>query len=114
MTKPMFRAWDGKEMYYIDDLYWFEAEGVHDFGGEGNYGNKFILMKPTSLHDKNGTEIWEKDFVKTPAGIGVVFWDAGVVFLEWPNDGGRTTLFDTYPGHREVLGNIHENPEFLK
>lgn len=27
------------ERFEIDDLYWFEEEGVHDFGGEGLYRN---------------------------------------------------------------------------
>lgn len=72
-----------------------------------------ILMQYTGLKDKNGKEIYEVDILNTPAGAGTVYWDAGVVLLEWPNDGGSTTLFDTQVGHREVIGNIYENPDLI-
>lgn len=38
------------ERFEIDDLYWFEEEGVHDFGGEGlyrNYSFEFQICCPT-------------------------------------------------------------------
>lgn len=27
----------------IDDLYWFEENGVHDFGGEGHYYEPYLF-----------------------------------------------------------------------
>ena len=49
-----YRAWDerAKAMYHIDDLYWFEENGVHDSGGEGHYEN-YIIMPSTCVADKN-------------------------------------------------------------
>lgn len=60
-----YRAWNEKckEMEYISDLYWFEENGVHDFGGEGHFDN-YIIMPSTCESDKNGKEIYVGDIVQ--------------------------------------------------
>lgn len=31
------------EQFEITDLYWFEENGVHDFDGETNFGEKYMF-----------------------------------------------------------------------
>lgn len=61
----MFRAWDtvSKSMHHIGDLYWFEEEGVHTFGGTGHYG-KYKIMPDTGETDKYGETIYVGDIVQ--------------------------------------------------
>ena len=60
-----YRAWNEKckDMEYIDDLYWFEENGVHDFGGAGHFDD-YIIMPSTGEQDKNGKEIYVGDVVQ--------------------------------------------------
>ena len=61
-----FRAWDKrhKDMEYIDDLYWFEEQGIHDADGNGLCA-KYDIMPFSGIHDKNGKEIYLGDIVVT-------------------------------------------------
>lgn len=36
----IFAIDESGERFEITDLYWFEEQGVHDFGGEGLHGEK--------------------------------------------------------------------------
>ena len=111
-----FRAWDidHEVMEYINDLYWFEENGVRDWDGNSNFGS-YALMQSTGLKDKNGKEIYEGDIVKEDSGyIGKVFWDTYM----WNVKDYRASLWD-YPtdifsdGTLEVIGNVYENPEMM-
>ncbi|HCT5813817.1 TPA: hypothetical protein OT179_001777 [Enterococcus faecalis] len=81
------------------------------------------LMQSTSLKDKNGVEIFEGDVVKVTVnnyGTGerfeqidkVVYEDCRFCF----NDGFYYSETIKYSGYenKEVIGNIHENPELLE
>ncbi len=68
------------------------------------------LGEYTGLHDKNGTEIYEGDILKTSTGNEQVLWDSKDGL--WGFD-DRHPLYFADINQREVIGNIYENPELL-
>ena len=119
----MFRAWSTKtkEMIYIDDLYWFEENGVHDFNGSGHYDN-YIIMKASGLPDENQDEIYEGDIVRfyfsafgdepgTEMIDEVKFEDGHFVF--WCEDVRSYAYACRFNDICKIIGNIYENPELL-
>lgn len=99
-----------------------------DFAQIQDKTSYFILMQYTGLKDKNGTEIYEGDLFGEMGGdkerpgeyevFGEVYFDidfAGFC-VKYPN-GGWSTLGEhllRVRNHREVIGNIYENPSLLK
>ena len=79
--------------------------------------DEIVIMQTTGLLDKNGKEIFEGDILGTKDGLlnGVVEYrsDLGM----WTNSLIRYNNFErlcTVANSREIIGNIHENPEFLE
>lgn len=82
----------------------------------------------TGLHDKNSKKIFEGDIVSvtclTPhpewdytSVTGVVQWCGGAFEVEGVENDDYTPygwLHDSCQSYREVLGNIHDNPEMLE
>ena len=117
----MFRAWSAKtkEMIYIDDFYWFEENGVHDFNGSGHY-DSYIIMKASGLPDKNQDEIYEGDILECEDRIVYVAWheECGTwdcKFIKYINDLCSNGIMPVEWKYRaKKIGNIYENPELLK
>jgi hypothetical protein len=119
MRELLFRAFDKDRgnMEYIDDLYWFEEEGVRDSSGDGHFAN-YVLMQYTGLKDRNGKEIYEGDILPYR---NVVSWVDGSDPANLGMEVGFYAQRDNFESWRllevgeelEVLGNIYENPELL-
>lgn len=86
-------------------------------------GNKLIFEQFTGLKDKNGKEIYEGDVTQDTyhinneeykSGIQIVYWDSNncSFSIKPSRPYGYSPLY--YSDKREVVGNIHENPELLK
>ena len=114
-----FRAWDKhhNSMEYINDLYWFEENGIHDFND-----NNYIFMQNTGLKDKNGKEIYDSDIVKVTWGSGkIVFYEVkycgslGYHYLRDTKNKEDDDIICIYDySQMDVIGNVFDNPELLK
>ncbi|HDR7795332.1 TPA: hypothetical protein QCY19_004003 [Bacillus luti] len=80
------RAWDvkRKEMIYIDDLYFFEQEGIHEIvdGVARGHHSEYKIMQFTGIKDTNGVKVFEGDFAHAIGGEGQLY-EAG--FVEFQN-----------------------------
>ena len=110
MREIKFRAWSKRNgMEPVEDLYWFEENGVHDGTGEGHHGEMYHLMQFTGLHDVKGKEIYEGDLLKDGTGIRQVVWDEErAMFKSIPKREEGAPMYVT------VIGNIYETPELIK
>ena len=114
-----FRAWDKhhNSMEYINDLYWFEENGIHDFNDDN-----YIFMQNTGLKDKNGKEIYDSDIVKVTLGSGkIVFYEVkycgslGYHYLRDTKNKEDDDIICIYDySQMDVIGNVFNNPELLK
>ena len=130
-----FRAWSKKRKSYreLDQLV-FDNQGLEEIWvfpknneTQQVYNpSEMIIEQFTGLKDKNGKEIYEGDIVTETIDDGdnkiiqiyEVYWDEDML-----NFGIRGTKGFNYNLHdelwetnasREVIGNIHENPELLE
>ena len=114
-----FRAWDKRHnsMEYINDLYWFEENGIHDFNDDN-----YIFMQNTGLKDKNGKEIYDSDIVKVTWGSGkIVFYEVkycgslGYHYLRDTKNKEDDDIICIYDySQMDVIGNVFDNPKLLK
>ncbi len=114
MREIKFRAYLEREgMEYIDDLYWFEENFVHNLLQEEHH-RKYVIMQSTGLFDCAGKEIYEGDIIKFKAFrdyFYAITWRSGGYIGKNENE----ILLDlsVYRKRIEIIGNTCENPELL-
>lgn len=79
-------------------------------------GQPIEVLEYTGLKDKNGTEIYEGDFIKDGERTLLVRWRQDLTSFalsskDWAYDHYFGEAID--PGHCEVIGNIYEHPHLL-
>lgn len=73
------------------------------------------LGQYTGIHDIRGIEIYEDDVVKHRVGKGRVYYDeAETSYILEPISGVDEYLVLGLEWDLEVIGDIHDNPEFLE
>lgn len=131
--KPKFRAWlkEENEMIIVDTMNWFndEFESIGDGITFLRGAKKIELMLSTNTKDKTGGEIFEGDvlqidYVKAIVRFGQYrYYDSNGkdiltgngFYLECLNvmDPDCISPYETdVLDKAEVIGNIHENPEY--
>lgn len=115
MREIKFRAWDGKKMW--DDPIQ-ETDGPEFTTLNDNIQTGFRLasythlMQYTGLKDKNGVEIYHKDYVQMGPWRYIVEWDdkAAKFYLAAENELDTQKYTMTHATKSgEVVGNIYEN-----
>lgn len=111
MRDIKFRAWDTtcKEMFpnvhnHINDKEWAFGSMLKD--------DRWSIMQYTGLKDKNGTEVYEGDIVKTDSGANqkVCYREDMARFVLRFNEGASTDLTKDC----EIIGNIYQHPELIQ
>jgi len=136
MRELRFRAWDTVQNKYL----WPWPEGFALFGEVTCFDligqqlsesgrspitglNDLLIEQFTGLRDKNGREIYEGDIVRlcramkysgNRGDIGSVDFDPSELGYLIMNVYARSRLTESRAKYMEIIGKIHENPEFLK
>lgn len=107
-----FRAFDKD----IKEMFYFGMYGAKEFYiREHTPYSEFEVMQYTGLHDKNGKEIYEGDFVMFVTTRLEVIWDENRVGfstldINRKDMGGMQNKKGRFG---EIIGNIYESPELL-
>ncbi|MDD2519121.1 MAG: YopX family protein [Bacilli bacterium] len=118
MRQIKFRAWD---MVIGKIIGWEDLLKKHNLNEIFKYGYDLELMQYTGFKDKNGTEIYEGDIIKSIGYVKPYLQDIkyneklGGYYInfcyteniEYVRLGEKTKFI-------KVIGNIHDNPELLE
>ena len=125
MREIKFRIWSvtkkryvqDYDYYYIDndgDLYNIDYQG-YDMVKKSLKKDFYIVEQYTGLKDKNGVEIYEGDVLHC-----VSRWDSADMVVIFADGEFRMVLLEKGDGFydircfdKEVIDNIHDNPELL-
>lgn len=126
--RTKFKAWHKhlKQMYEVYAI--FFDEGIvycrSDEGTTHTFGYMDVeFLEYTGLKDRNGTEIYEGDILKTDLSrpYVIVVFRNGAFMYECQDSGKRYYDFMTPPdkeldqdNYLEIIGNIYTNPELLE
>ena len=116
MRKIKFRAWNtysknmeyNKHMTFKDGVCYFVY--AYDDIVEFEKDDELIPMQYTGLNDKNGKEIYEGDIVICDRFDNHEKYQVIIEDIRSLNK----LLFGSNLNYREIIGNIYDNPEFLK
>lgn len=132
---PKFRAWDKLEnrMWDVANirfekglLYCVEVVDDKEMKYKNLYPADFILLQSTGLTDKNGTEGFKDDLIRSQNGR---LWQIKHDHYVWKKpfdedelygfyfqsvDNHENCCFPIYDNFGEIVGNKWENPEFLE
>jgi len=110
-----FRAWDSKLKVWMTFPKTMFNENTEPILRLSVEDKDVHLMQYTGLKDKNGKEIWEGDIVKTHDGriVEMKFGRHEFNYIGfYLNDEYCSNMGMAW--HWEIIGNIHENTDFLK
>ena len=126
--RPKFRAWDGAKKEMFKDTFAITESGQvvvveQEFvtsPPDYVFVDHLVIMQSTGIKDKNGKEIFEGDIVDYKGRKAIIKWHgpyASFIYRFVDEMQERVSewepLFLAYH-HFEIIGNVHENKEFLE
>lgn len=129
MREILFRGKDQNGKWYEGQLiknklgYFISTEENPHYCSEYGYIelDNPIKVKPetvgqfTGLTDKNGVKVFEDSIINYLGSIGVVFYDKDTAMYMVNFKLHKSNWsFDSMDEPFEIIGNIHDNPEYLK
>lgn len=127
MREILFRGkrTDNSEWIYGDLVQWSDGVQIFDYDGVGKVKNNVIpetVGQYTGLKDKNGKRIFEGDIVYCKSRLDnanmVIIFERGqfrmVLSENYRSYQTNSGFYDINCFDKEVIGNIHDNPELLK
>lgn len=122
MRELKFRAWDKveKKMLFDADPFALHVSGSNEpLLAKTHKNEDCIFEQYTGLKDKNGKEIYEGDILQDIDGdTATVIWRVQQAEwgIRWSANKAEDSLSHRmlWDGLKEVIGNIHENPELLE
>ncbi len=114
MRDIKLRVWTGKEYRYPPSMNEWDIEDACMFIDYVNRHDS-VLEQFTGLKDKNGKEIYEGDILSRESFTPwVVTFEKGSFCIANITFQCRLfSCFDVDVTDREIIGNIHENPELM-
>ena len=109
-----FKLWDIDQKRFIssnDERLFFEFEKGQIYQNGSNVTEYYTLLQFTGLQDNNGQDIYEGDVIEDDEHYyGAVYWC---------NDSSMWCVTDVgglcdFSLDKKIIGNIYENPEFLR
>lgn len=80
--------------------------------------DRFTFLEYTGLKCRGNKEVYESGLLINPSGeVGLVVYYEGGFYLKCPRKGGYpfyVALTAGFLANKTQMGNVHENPEFLK
>jgi len=123
---PHKEDWTIEQLFEERGWVWQQFTGLLDKNGKEIYEGDIVktLMQYTGLKDKNGTEIFCEDITSNNQGTSkevireVIFNEKNGTYESVRIKGNskfpkNMSLFKSYQGNYEVIGNIYSNPELL-
>ena len=114
--KSLYKVWANGEMFLVDDMHWFEQNGVNyilDGIAAGHHQN-FIIMRPIAITDNVGRSLYEGDIIEDSIGVGRIEYAEYLCGFRVNYGNGRCKWFHDYLGSEltsiRLIGNIHEKP----
>ena len=128
MREILFRAWDKVSKKYrefdgMHDTMTINEDGKVEYYNlqNGSGGDEYILEQFTGLVDRNGKRIFDGDILLTNGMDGKLLWvsyfddeEAQFDFCPLGHEYISTHNELYYSSKRQIIGNIHDNPEFLE
>ena len=111
MMIPKFRAWHKK----LNEFVRVDKHCMIDQHGQISCSDDLILLQFTGLRDKNGVEIFERDFVAADGIMDFRWYIQRAFGGTYIAVRGKTTELLKYINEGVVIiGNSYENPELLE